>query len=132
MGSFRNLLKNYWPQRHKTFWVFSRKCSTQISKSKNKGAEFFFTYFSLRMLSMSRIFSTPPFSDSDIWVENFLENTQKFYDGGAWAWKAKICMGLFWHRRKGSLFKSWPLGFGRGNISCFQHPMVTAPKFLPQ
>jgi hypothetical protein len=29
------------------------------------------------------IFSTPPFSDSDIWVENFLENTQKFYDGGA-------------------------------------------------
>jgi hypothetical protein len=41
------------------------------------------TYLCLRMLSMSRIFSTPPFSDSDIWVENFLENTQKFYDDGA-------------------------------------------------
>jgi hypothetical protein len=41
-------------------------------------------YFSLRMLSRLRIFSTSPFSDSDIWVENFLENTctQKFYDGG--------------------------------------------------
>jgi hypothetical protein len=25
-----------------------------------------------------------PFSNSDIWVENFLENTQKFYDGRAW------------------------------------------------
>jgi hypothetical protein len=35
------------------------------------------------MLSRSRIFPTPPFSDSDNWVENFLENTQKFYDGGA-------------------------------------------------
>jgi hypothetical protein len=38
------------------------------------------------MLSRSRIFPTPPFSDSDIWVENFLENAQKFYDGGAWIW----------------------------------------------
>jgi hypothetical protein len=36
------------------------------------------------MLSRLRIFPTPPFSDSDILVENFLENTQKFYDGGAW------------------------------------------------
>jgi hypothetical protein len=35
------------------------------------------------MLSRLRIFSTPPFFDSDIRVENFLENTQKFYDGGA-------------------------------------------------
>jgi hypothetical protein len=36
------------------------------------------------MLSMSRIFPTPPFPDSDIFVENFVENAQKFYDGGAW------------------------------------------------
>jgi hypothetical protein len=35
------------------------------------------------MLSRSRIFPTPPFFDLDIWVENFFENTQKFYDGGA-------------------------------------------------
>jgi hypothetical protein len=41
------------------------------------------TYLCLRMLSRSRIFPTLPFSDLDIWVENFLENTQKFYDSGA-------------------------------------------------
>jgi hypothetical protein len=35
------------------------------------------------MLSRLRIFLTPPTSDSYIRVENFLENTQKFYDGGA-------------------------------------------------
>jgi hypothetical protein len=33
---------------------------------------------------MTRIFPTPLFSHSDILVENFLEDTQKFYDGGAW------------------------------------------------
>jgi hypothetical protein len=38
------------------------------------------------MLSRSRIFPTPPFSDLDIWVENFLENTQKFSDGGTWSY----------------------------------------------
>jgi hypothetical protein len=35
------------------------------------------------MLLRLRIFPTPPLSDSDIWVENFLENTQTFYDDGA-------------------------------------------------
>jgi hypothetical protein len=36
-------------------------------------------------VSMYRLrkFSAPSFSDSDIWVENFLKNTQKIYDIGA-------------------------------------------------
>jgi hypothetical protein len=38
------------------------------------------------MLSRSRIFPTPPFSDLHIWVENFLENTQKVL----WRWGQEI------------------------------------------
>jgi hypothetical protein len=45
------------------------------------------TLLTLSDLSMYRLrkFSAPPFSDLDIWVENFLENAQKFYDIGAWS-----------------------------------------------
>jgi hypothetical protein len=35
------------------------------------------------MFSRLRIFLAPPFSDSNIWVENSLKNTQAFYDVGA-------------------------------------------------
>jgi hypothetical protein len=40
-------------------------------------------YFSLRLFSRLWIFFASPFIDSNISVENLLENTQKFYDGGA-------------------------------------------------
>jgi hypothetical protein len=61
------------------------------------------TYLCLRMLSRSRIFPTLPFSDLNIWVENFLENTQKFYDGEARCWEYK---------------SEWITGYIRGAIRC--------------
>jgi hypothetical protein len=94
------------------------------------------TFSSLRMLSMSRIFPAPPFSDSDIWVENFLENTQKFYDGGAWMQTKRFLfkrmwLGFWWHIRyrvnktysdnniSGRYFTSQPGNHFTISLSCF-------------
>jgi hypothetical protein len=92
-------LWNTWPQPHKTF-EYSQENSQLKYLSPRMGKLKIlqvFTYLSLRMLSMSRIFSTQPFSDSDTGFENSLENTQKFYDGGAWLTHFKnICNLSLW------------------------------------
>jgi hypothetical protein len=73
--------QDFRPQCHKTFEYSQLKYLILIMGMQRIFS--IWAYLSLRMFSKLWIFSTSPFQDSDIWVENFLENTQKFYDGGA-------------------------------------------------
>jgi hypothetical protein len=77
----------------KPSWATAAETNTQIQhvckscsseKTKRPGPNVIKLLNILKKILSSNIqVRTPPFSDSDIWVENFLENTQRFYDGGA-------------------------------------------------
>jgi hypothetical protein len=74
------------PHRHKTFEYSQGNSQLKYLSQRMVELEISLTLITFSDLDMYRLqkLSAPPFSDSNIWVENFLENTQKFYDIGAW------------------------------------------------
>jgi hypothetical protein len=64
---------------------YLRQTTDQLSETENGGIGNIPDPDNILRLNMYKLrnFSAPPFSDSDIRVENFLENTPKFYDIGA-------------------------------------------------
>jgi hypothetical protein len=75
-----------WPHRHKTFEHSQGNSQLKYLRKRMVELEISSTLITFLDVSMHRLrkFSAAAFSDSDIWVENFLKNTQKFYDIGAW------------------------------------------------
>jgi hypothetical protein len=72
-------------RRHKTF-EYSQENSQLKYLSHGMGQLWIISIcanLSMRIISRVSIYSVPSISDSDIWVEISLENTQNFYDGGA-------------------------------------------------
>jgi hypothetical protein len=75
-----------WPHRHKTFEYSQGNSQLKYLSYRMVELEISSTLITSSVVSMYKLgkISAPSFTDSDIWLENFLENTQKFYDIGAW------------------------------------------------
>jgi hypothetical protein len=73
------------PHHHKTFEYSQGNSQLKYLCQRMVDLEISSTFITFSNRSMCRLkkFLAPPVSDSDMRVENFLENAQKFYDIGA-------------------------------------------------
>jgi hypothetical protein len=74
-----------WPHCHKTFEYSQENSQLKYLSMTMMKLKIVSTcmYLGLRLYLGLIIFSAHLFSYPDIWVENFLKNTENFYDGGA-------------------------------------------------